>query len=187
VLPVIPATIVSGRRRAHTLSAVTYELSLQVNSPLRRRLALSVLAMPWLLSACAGRSESAAARTLVELQIASDGDLLKFKPTELTCPAGAQVRLTFAHTGKFISFEHNWVLILPHTFDAVNKAALAAGEKNGWVPPNDKRILAATPLCSRGHKVVVEFIAPRAGDYPFICSNPGHAEDMWGVLHVTAA
>jgi len=30
----------------------------------------------------------------------------------------------------------------------------------------------------------VEFIAPAAGDYLFICSYPGHAESMWGVLHV---
>ena len=152
----------------------------------RRQLVLSALSGPWLLSACRQRSEPVKPLVRVDLQIASDGDLLKFKPTALSCPAGAQVRLTFTHAGKYISFEHNWVLILPHTFDAVNKAALAAGEKNGWVPPGDKRVLAATPLCGKGQKVMVEFIAPAAGDYPFICSNPGHAEDMWGVLHVMA-
>ena len=139
-----------------------------------------------LLAACERKSSVPPPIRYVDLLIESDGDLLAFKPTELSCPSGAHVRLTFRHTGKYISLEHNWVLILPHTFDEINKAALAAGEKNGWVPPGDKRILAATPLCSRGQQVMVEFIAPAPGDYPFICSNPGHAESMWGVLHVTA-
>lgn len=147
---------------------------------------LSIVVSPIWLSAC-GQRAVAPQPKVVDLLIESDGDLLAFKPKELSCPAGAQVRLTFRHTGKYISFEHNWVLILPHTFDEVNKAALAAGEENGWVPPGDKRVLAATPLCGKGQQVMVEFIAPPPGDYPFICSNPGHAEDMWGVLHVTAA
>ena len=122
----------------------------------------------------------------VELLIESDGDLLAFRPTELRCPTAARVRLTFRHTGKYVSFEHNWVLIMPHSFDAVTAAALAAGAQNGWVPRNDRRILAATPLCGRAQAATIEFIAPAPGDYPFICSNPGHANSMWGILHVTA-
>ena len=39
-------------------------------------------------------------------------------------------------------------------------------------------------MCGRGQVVMVEFIAPAAGDYPFICTFPGHAQSMWGVLHV---
>jgi azurin len=123
----------------------------------------------------------------VDLLIESDGDLLAFKPKELSCSSGARVRLTFRHTGQYISYEHNWVLILPHTFDEVTQAAVAAGEQNGWVPPHDRRVLAATPLCGRGQQATIEFTAPAPGDYPFICSNPGHPQDMWGVLHVTPA
>jgi azurin len=155
-------------------------------SAARRRLLVAALLSPTLLAACNRRHPNQPTQH-ADLLIESDGDLLAFKPTELSCPSDAQVLLTFRHTGKYISSEHNWVLILPHTFDAVNAAALAAGENNGWVPPHDKRVLAATPLCGKGQQVMVEFIAPAAGDYPFICSNPGHAESMWGVLHVTAA
>ena len=151
----------------------------------RRQLLTSLMLGPLYLVACR-RRPAQAQPVLIELLVESDGDLLAFKPRELSCPTGAHVQLTFRHTGKYVSFEHNWVLILPHTFDAVNQAALAAGEKNGWVPPHDKRILAATPLCGRGQQAVIHFIAPAPGDYPYICSNPGHAENMWGVLHVTA-
>lgn len=147
---------------------------------LRRRLLISVGSLIG-LSACKQKSIA----PVVDLLIETDGDLLAFKPAELSCLSGAHVRLIFRHTGKYISSDHNWVLILPHTFDDVTKAALASGEKNGWIPVNDKRILAATPLCGRGQQVSVEFVSPAPGDYPFICSNPGHAESMWGILHVT--
>jgi azurin len=123
----------------------------------------------------------------VDLLVETDGDLLEYKQKSLTCPSGAHVRLTFRHTGKYVSFEHNWVLILPKTFDAVTAAAVAAGEQNGWLPRGDKRILAATPMCGKGQVARVDFVAPAAGDYPFICSYPGHGQSMWGVLHVTAA
>jgi azurin len=121
----------------------------------------------------------------VELTIATDGDLLAFKPDRLTCPAGARVHLTFKHTGKYVRQEHNWVLTRPGQAQAVEEAALAAGEQNGWLPRADPRVLAATPQCSKGQQVSVDFIAPPPGDYPFLCTNPGHGEVMHGILHVT--
>lgn len=151
----------------------------------RRRLLLSAVFAPALLVAGEPSRPAIPIRN-VELHIETDGDLLEFKPKRLSCPAGAHVRLTFRHTGKYVSFEHNWVLILPRSFDAVTAGALAAGEEKGWLPRGDKRILAATPMCGKGQVAMVEFVAPAAGDYPFICSYPGHAQSMWGVLHVTA-
>lgn len=66
------------------------------------------------------------------------------------------------------------------------QAGVTAGAANGFVPPHDQRVLAATPLCGRGGEAVVEFAAPQAGDYPFVCMFPGHGAEMRGVLHVTA-
>lgn len=125
-------------------------------------------------------------RAVVNLTIATDGDLLAFKPTELTCPTGAMVHLTFFHTGKYIRQDHDWVLTLPGAADAIDQAALQAGEAAGYVPPHgDRRVVAATPMCGKGERVSVDFIAPAPGDYPFICTYPGHAAFMHGVLHVT--
>jgi azurin len=146
----------------------------------------SLLLSPLCFTACSRRAASVPAPP-VNLLVESNGDLLEFNPKELSCRTGAHVRLTFHHTGKYVNFEHNWVLIKPHSFDAVTKAAVEAGEANGWVPHADPNILAATPMCGKGHQVVVEFIAPEVGDYPFICSFPGHGQSMWGVLHVSAA
>ncbi len=127
-------------------------------------------------------------RTAIEpvvLHVATDGEFLAFAQTELTCATGARVRLIFKHAGRRIPQKHNWALVLPGSEQAVEKAGTAAGEANNWLPKDDRRVLAATPLCSPGGEAVVEFTAPAAGDYPFICSTPAHAAEMHGVLHVT--
>jgi|GEM_PF-969553 len=147
---------------------------------------LAVLLLgPLSLTTCARRS--APRPEPLDLLVDSNGDLLEFKPKELACPADARVRVRFRNIGKYVSFEHNWVLIRPHTYDAVLKAALEAGEGNHWLPHSDPDILAATRMCGKGQSAVIEFIAPSAGDYLFVCTSPGHAQSMWGILHVKAA
>jgi azurin len=121
------------------------------------------------------------------LSIATEGEFLAFSPTELTCPAGAHVRLFFKHGGRRIPQKHNWVLVHPGYEQTVEKAGVAAGEASGWLRKDDRHVLAASPLCSPGGEAVIEFIAPAPGDYPFICTTPGHAAEMHGVLHVTKA
>ena len=125
-------------------------------------------------------------RPTVDLYIESDGDFLAFKPTDLNCPAGAHVELTFHHAGQRIQQQHDWVLLQPGTADAFMEAVLEAGEANGWMPPNDPRVIAATPQIGPGESVTIEFTAPSPGDYPFVCTFAGHGDVMRGVLHVTA-
>jgi azurin len=134
-----------------------------------------------------GCGQSGAKRQHVELYIQSDGDFLANKPDMLTCPAGADVRLTFHHAGMILSQKHDWVLVKPGTVQAVLNAGKDESEENGYLRPGDPRVIAATPLCDKGETVSVSFIAPEPGDYPFFCSTPGHAEDMHGILHVTPA
>ena len=127
----------------------------------------------------------------VSLSISSDGDFLAFRPTELTVPAGAHVVLTFHHTGKIISQDHDWVLAdrgaMPALLAASDRAA-AAGSPEGksFLEPADPRVIASTKMIGKGQTASIEFTAPPPGDYPFFCSTPGHAETMHGLLHVTA-
>jgi azurin len=152
----------------------------------RRRILAAALGLPAIYVSAALEARAAQVEKEVDLSIASDGDLLTFKPDRLTCRAGAPVRLTFYNTAKYVSQEHNWVLVEPGTAAAVEKAAEAAGEANGFVPRGDPRVLAATPMCGKGQHVSIEFIAPTApGNYPFLCTNPGHGAVMHGVLVVT--
>jgi azurin len=128
-----------------------------------------------------------AEQSVVELQIATDGDELRFVPRRLTCPSRARVRLFLHHAGEIINDAHDWVLLRPGIKGRFVDDADREPDGTLIVPPGDEyMVLAATPLCGRGQTVVVEFTAPAAGEYPFVCSIPGHGATMAGVLVVTA-
>lgn len=146
--------------------------------PTRRTVVLGLATL-----AVAGCSEAKAQEVM--LMIESDGDFPFFVPDMLTVPTGVRVKLTFHHTGEILTQFHNWVLCKPGTKDAVEKAGIAAGEKGNWVQKGDPNVLAATPLIGKGKHIDFEFTAPAPGDYPFLCTTPGHGVDMHGILHVT--
>ena len=156
-----------------------------IESSLRRRLLLTVTALPLALLGQRPSAGGQVEQPLIDLKIASDGDFLAFTPEQLSCPAGARVRLWFHHAGQRIMQEHNWVLVIPGAESAVEAAAARAGARRGWLPSDRTQILAATPMCGPGKTEMIEFTAPAPGDYPFICSYPGHGAEMHGVLHVT--
>jgi azurin len=122
----------------------------------------------------------------VALHIASDGDNLAFIPDHLSCAAGAHVRLYLHHRGEIIDDPHDWVLLKPGT-QARFLADADRQQNDAVIPPNDNKwVLAATPLCAKGQTVMIEFTAPSPGDYPFVCSVPGHGDSMRGILIVRA-
>jgi azurin len=125
-------------------------------------------------------------RPKVTLNIASDGDNLAFIPDRLSCSAGACVRLYLHHRGEIIDDPHDWVLLKPG-MQARFLADADRQQSDAVIPSNDSQwVLAATPLCAKGRTVMVEFTAPSPGDYPFVCSVPGHGDTMHGILTVTA-
>lgn len=122
-----------------------------------------------------------------DLRIASDGDELKFVPDHLLCSEHARVRLHFHHAGRISSDPHDWVLLKPGTAEQFIRDADRQTEDR-VVPPQDQAdVLAATALCARGQTVMVDFTAPAAGEYLFVCSVPGHGETMRGTLTVVRA
>lgn len=130
----------------------------------------------------------ASARALVpgrvDLRIASDADALRFVPDRLECEERARVRLHFHHAGRISSDPHDWVLLKPGTAESFINAADRQTE-DGVIPARHRvDVIAMTPLCARGHTVSVDFTAPPAGEYPFVCSVPGHGAMMRGTLTV---
>ena len=115
------------------------------------------------------------------LKIAPKGEQLLFDQTTLTVKAGEKVKLTLNNTS---SMQHNWVLVAPGTADKVAQDSITAGAAKEWlaVGPN---VLAHTKLVDSKKSDTIEFVAPtKPGDYPFICSFPGHAMTMKGILTV---
>lgn len=119
----------------------------------------------------------------VELQIGAVASTMTFDKSQLTVPAGAEVHLVLkdALPGQLL---HNWVLVRPGTEAAVAAAGLPAGQAGNYLTPGPD-VLAFTPLAKPGATAEVTFQAPPPGNYPYICSFPGHYIMMKGTLVVT--
>ena len=111
---------------------------------------------------------------------------MKYDLKEINVKAGLPVVLTLENPDNM---QHNLVICKKGTKEKVGKAAdlMAQDPKSvekNYVPVMSE-ILAATKLVNPGETATIEFIAPTMpGDYPYICTFPGHWSIMQGIMHV---
>lgn len=111
---------------------------------------------------------------------------LKFSPTEIRVKAGSDVRLIVANPDAMI---HNLVIMKPGTKDKIGNLAdkLAAdpnAAKKAYVPDSPD-VLFATKLLNPNNNEELKFKAPsKPGNYPFLCTVPGHWRVMQGIIVV---
>jgi len=118
----------------------------------------------------------------ITIEIASKGEELAFTQTQLEVNANARITLKFSNSSA--AQQHNWVLVQPGQADSVATDGIGAGEANNYVVNGDTRVIASTKLAKPKETVEVVFDAPTPGSYPFICTFPGHATVMRGILIV---
>jgi putative membrane-bound dehydrogenase-like protein len=113
-------------------------------------------------------------------------EAMKFSPSEFTVPAGETVELIFENVD---AMQHNWVL---GTLGSQEKIGLAAdkmitaadGVAKNYIPSMPE-IIAYTPLVDSDGRVKIVFKAPAVpGNYPFLCTFPGHWRIMNGIMKV---
>jgi azurin len=109
---------------------------------------------------------------------------MKYDTPTLSVQAGKKIRLLFANPD---SMPHNIVLVKPGKADSVAMEALNLGAKGfdlAFIPPS-KDIIWASKLLNHDEEQVIEFKAPaKPGDYPYVCTFPGHHILMRGTLKV---
>jgi len=110
--------------------------------------------------------------------ISTIGDELKFDRARLQETAIYSVTVTFSNASAVN--QHNWVLVKPGTKDAVVAAGAEAGAANGWIQPDDDRVIAHTKLLDPGESDAIKFKGQIAGIYEFVCTFPGHGATMFG-------
>jgi len=163
------------------------------NSSPRSAIVLAALDAPVASAAHDASSESASHDEVLEEQqsepvgdpthqIRATGDLLEFDSKSMSVKAGEQVILEFLN--QAVTQQHNWVLVQSGVKDEIAAAGIAAGASSGWIP-QDERILAHTGLINPGGTGLVQFTAPPAGKYQFVCTFPGHSAAMFGDFEVT--
>ncbi|MFC4722404.1 plastocyanin/azurin family copper-binding protein [Geojedonia litorea] len=109
-------------------------------------------------------------------------DLMKFNTNEIRVKAGQKVKLTLRHLGKLDKnvMGHN-VVILNLGADLGAFAASAATQKeNDYIPVGTQDVLVNTKMIGGGETTSIEFTAPAAGVYDFLCSFPAHFALMNG-------
>ncbi|MEO5599596.1 MAG: PVC-type heme-binding CxxCH protein [Cyclobacteriaceae bacterium] len=109
-----------------------------------------------------------------------------FDQTVITVSPNKEVSIIFKNTD---GMPHNVVIIRPGSTEKVGLAAdamsaLKDGFEKSFVPELPE-VLFYTPLVAPGESFELNFKTPSTpGDYPFICSFPGHWRIMKGVLKV---
>lgn len=109
-------------------------------------------------------------------------DLMQFNLNEIRVKAGETVRLTLKHVGELPenAMGHNFVLLQQGTdvIDFAQQAATASGTE--YIPEGAENVIVNTEMIGGGEETTIEFTAPQAGTYDFLCSFPGHYVQMQG-------
>ena len=114
---------------------------------------------------------------------------LRFDRELLAVTPGSRVKLTLKNTD---AMQHNFVLCVRGDAVAARVAAAtlrlgAAASEKHYVPDSDE-VLASTKAIFLDQSDTIWFRAPDApGDYPYVCTLPGHSFTMKGVMRVGAA
>ena len=115
-------------------------------------------------------------------------DVMQYNVREMVVPADCtEVEVSLRHSGQLAAkvMGHDWVLARESDMSAIVNAGMAAGFKHGYLPENDKRIIAATRVVGGGETATVTFstsLLQEGARYVFFCTSPGHSSVMHGAF-----
>ena len=113
-------------------------------------------------------------------------EMLQFDQKTFTVKAGKTVEIVFENPD---AMQHNLVIGKPKSLEKIGKAADKMitdpdGATKNYVP-DVADVLFSTVLVNPDQTVRLRFTAPaKAGDYPYVCTFPGHWRIMNGVMKV---
>jgi len=142
------------------------------------------------LSLLAG-SLSLRAEEVAEITLTADKIQFLYDIKEFTVKPGQKVKLTLINPADSVTRQpHNVLIVKPGKKDVVGMAANAGMADPAFLTtkqavPESPEILHHSKLVQPGEKDTLEFTAPtEPGDYPYICTYPGHWAIMNGVMKV---
>ena len=110
-------------------------------------------------------------------------DNMRFSMKTIRVNGGQKVKITLKHTGKMTKdlMGHNLVILKKDVKlnDFAQKANTA--KDTDYIPAEYKEsIIAQTKMIGGGEETIIEFDAPEAGTYDFLCTFPAHFALMRG-------
>ena len=134
-------------------------------------------------TAPATSATTATPEDVLEVRIGTVGEQMAYDLTAIKAKTGQRVHIVLKNNGHAAIMPHNWVLVTPGKQADV---ALAGVDKkaDGYLVPGPN-VLASTPLAEPQATAETTFTAPAPGEYPYLCTVPGHYMLMKGILTVT--
>lgn len=124
--------------------------------------------------------------SLNTLNLSVEIDKMQYDKRLLTAKAGERITLFFDNPD---GMPHNLLIIKPGTLEKVGNAAdemlRDPNAADRHYVPDIPEVLFATKLLNTGESTALEFTVPDTpGDYPYVCTFPGHWRGMNGILRV---
>jgi len=116
------------------------------------------------------------------------GDTMKYSLAAIEAKPGEDLKIVLTNNGSLPkeAMGHNWVLLKKDSDGAAFASAAVAAKATDYIPANlADQVIAHIETLGPRKSGEVAFKAPtEPGDYPFLCSFPGHYALMKGVLTV---
>jgi plastocyanin len=126
-------------------------------------------------------------KNLKIVKIAAVKERMLFDITKFEVNAGQPIRIDFINPD---ATPHNLVIVTPGSEAEIGQAAneMAKDPKaaqKGQFVPKSKKVIQATRMVAPLSAETLRFVAPRKkGEYPYLCTFPGHWVVMKGVMVV---
>lgn len=116
---------------------------------------------------------------------------MTYDVTTITAKVGQKVKITFKNESTALPLQHSLLVCKPGSrermfalADSMMTADMAKWMAKGFIPESPD-ILYHTKLLNANETESLEFTAgPEKGDYPYLCTFPGHSRIMQGTLKV---
>jgi azurin len=122
---------------------------------------------------------------IVEIKVVPGS--LRYATTRFDVHPSQAVELTLNNT---CIMPHNCVLVQPGKADAIVTQAMGLADQGmakNFVP-DSKDVIIATKIINPGKSETLKFLAPtQTGEYPYLCTFPGHGTVMRGMMRVRPA
>ncbi|MBA1200384.1 azurin [Pseudomonas capeferrum] len=122
--------------------------------------------------------------------VISSNDQMQYDQKNFTIPKQCKnFQVTLQHTGNLpkVAMGHNLVIVRQSDLESVATEALAAGPSNGYLKPDDARVIAHTPMIGGGEKAQTTIDVTKLNseeEYLYFCSFPGHYAMMKGKITI---
>lgn len=112
-------------------------------------------------------------------------DQMKYSMTAFTVKAGEPITLTIKNVGKLPAetMSHDIVVLKPGSdYKAFGAAATQAKELDKMTAAEQGEMIAHSKMLGPGEEQTITFTLPAPGEYPFLCTFPGHYINMHGTF-----